>query len=123
VAGIASNFVAVPDITTSLSRFVLGGWVMGQFGNFLGWRQRGLLILSSIIQTILVFAVSGFQFQDNGSGNSRAKTLVVIALLALSAGGQVATARSLRIAKITTAYATSVCADTFIDVDLYKLES
>jgi hypothetical protein len=82
--GIASNFVAVPDIATSLSTFVLGGWVMGRLGNFLGCRQGGWLILLR----------RGFNFNIAAQIILEPITLVIIVLLALAAGGHVTMARS-----------------------------
>ena len=122
-SGISKGFVSLPNIAISLSTFILGGWVLGQLGNFLGCRLRGWLILSNIVQTILVFAASGLQFRERHSDHSGPGALGVLALLALSAGGQVAMARSLRMTEITTANATSAYVDTFIDVNLYKFQN
>jgi uncharacterized membrane protein YoaK (UPF0700 family) len=122
-SSISPTIVSLPYIATSLSMFVLGGCVIGQLGNFLGCRRRGWLILSSIVQTILVFAASWLQFMHTGSDHTKAADLGVIALLAISASGQVAMARSLRMTEITTANATSAYVDTFIDVNLYKFQN
>lgn len=118
-----STMTSLPYIATSLSMFILGGCVMGQIGNFVGCRRRGWLILSSIIQTTLVFAASWLQFRNVVPFKSEAADLGVLSLLAISAGGQVAMARSLRMTEITTANATSAYVDTFIDVNLYKFQN
>ena len=122
-SGIIPTVISLRYIATSLSMFVLGGCVIGQLGNFIGCRRRGWLILSSFIQTILVFTASSLQFHYTGSNRSQAADLAVIALLAISASGQVAMARSLRMTEITTANATSAYVDTFIDVNLYKSQN
>jgi uncharacterized membrane protein YoaK (UPF0700 family) len=122
-AGISPTVISLPYIATSLSVFVLGGWAFGQLGNFLGCRRRGWLILSSIVQTVLVFAASWLQFKHTKPDYNKAADLGVIALLAISASGQVAMARSLRMTEITTANATSAYVDTFIDVNLYKSQN
>jgi uncharacterized membrane protein YoaK (UPF0700 family) len=120
---ITPPIVSLPQIATSLSMFILGGCIMGQIGNFIGCRRRGWLIFSSIIQTALVFAASWLQGRRVSSPQIEAKDLGVLALLAISAGGQVAMARSLRMTEITTANATSAYVDTFIDVNLYKFQN
>jgi uncharacterized membrane protein YoaK (UPF0700 family) len=122
VSRISPDVVSFSNIATSLSTFILGGWVLGQLGNFLGCRLRGWLILSSIIQTTLVFAAAGLQFHT-GIDRTGPGASGVLSLLALSAGGQVAMARSLRMTEITTANATSAYVDTFIDVNLYKFQN
>ena len=122
-SGISTGFVSLPNIAISLGTFILGGWVFGQLGNFLGCRRRGWLILSNVIQTILVFSASGLQFRDKTLDSTGTVALGVLALLAISAGGQVAMARSLRMTEITTANATSAYVDTFIDVNLYKFQN
>jgi uncharacterized membrane protein YoaK (UPF0700 family) len=121
-SGISPGIVSLPNIATSLSTFILGGWVLGQLGNFLGCRLRGWLILSNIIQTILVFGASGLQYHS-GTHRTGPGAVGVLSLLGLAAGGQTAMARSLRMTEITTANATSAYVDTFIDVNLYKLQN
>jgi uncharacterized membrane protein YoaK (UPF0700 family) len=122
-AAISPTVISLPYVAISLSMFVLGGYVFGQLGNFLGCRRRGWLILSSIVQTMLVFAASWLQFRFTGPNRTEATDLGVLALLAISASGQVAMARSLRMTEITTANATSAYVDTFIDVNLYKFQN
>jgi uncharacterized membrane protein YoaK (UPF0700 family) len=122
VSRISPDIVSLTNIATSLSTFILGGWILGQLGNFLGCRLRGWLILSSLIQTMLVFSASGLQFHHSADRSGPCAP-GVLSLLGLSAGGQVAMARSLRMTEITTANATSAYVDTFIDVNLYKFQN
>jgi uncharacterized membrane protein YoaK (UPF0700 family) len=100
--------------------FVLGGFLPGQVGNYFGPRKRWWLMVSSVIQTALVFIAAGIQYagpspvEDNGP-----HALAVISLLAFSSGAQVAMARGLQITEITTAMATAAYVDIFIDEEMF----
>ncbi|KAL3417439.1 duf1275 domain protein [Phlyctema vagabunda] len=100
--------------------FVLGGFISGQLGNYVGPRKRWWLILTSVFQTALVFAAAGIQYsgptpvEDTGP-----MALAVLSLLALSSGAQVAMARGLQITEITTAMATAAYVDVFIDENMF----
>ena len=123
ISGVGSSIIDVPSMAVSLSVFILGGWMMGQLGNTVGCRQRGWLITSSAIQTILTFIGSGLRYWQGNSGSDESIAHVVIALLAFSSVAQVSMVRSLKITDITTANATSAYVDTFIDTNLYKLHN
>lgn len=111
VAGILdSSIFSLPNIGVSLSAFVLGGFVLGQLGNYFGPRRRWWLVLTNALQTAMVFAAVGMQYRFgiNIPGERRLGIdLAVIALLAFSSGGQVAMARALQMTEITTAMATA----------------
>jgi uncharacterized membrane protein YoaK (UPF0700 family) len=119
-AKIGSTIVILPNTAMSLAAFVIGGWIMGQIGNYYGCYRRGWLFASSIIQTLLVFAALGLGRWKKSVEPTGPMALAVIALLAISSGGQVAMVRSIQMTEITTANATSAYVDTFIDVRLYE---
>ncbi|KAL4983799.1 hypothetical protein BDW68DRAFT_168164 [Aspergillus falconensis] len=122
VAGLANNAYSFSNIGMSLGMFVLGGLVMGQLGNWLGVRRRLWLLLSSIIQTVLVFVgmIVHYAVPPKPEGPA---ALGVIACLAFSSGGQVAMSRSLKITEITTAMATAAYVDVVVDPGLLKLHN
>ncbi|EAW12355.1 YoaK family protein [Aspergillus clavatus NRRL 1] len=122
VAGLAQNSYSFPNIGMSLGMFIAGGLIMGQLGNWFGVRRRLWLILSSLIQTVLVFVGLSLQYalplrRDGPTA------LGVIACLAFSAGGQVAMSRSLKITEITTAMATAAYIDVVVDPNLLQLHN
>lgn len=124
------NSIPIPLklIAISLSMFILGAWVTGQLGNRVGSRRRWWLMANNFFQTMFFFAASMIQAQyigwDSGprvgSLEIDAVSIVVVALLAFSAGGQVAVARSLQMTEITTANATSAYVDMLIDENLFQ---
>lgn len=96
---------------------------MGQIGHILGCRRRWWLIFSSLIQTAMVFAASALQYRYSIVNDGHGVALSIIALLALSSGGQVAMARALQMTEITTAMATAAYVDLFIDVNLFQRDN
>lgn len=127
-------------VAISLAFFVLGAFIPGQLGNLVGRRRRWWLILNNIVQTLLVFTASLIQAHRYGSwdwyhGPVKSTSeessnvgggypgLVIVPLLAFSAGGQVCMARSLQMTEITTANATSTYVDTLIDSELFRLSN
>jgi uncharacterized membrane protein YoaK (UPF0700 family) len=110
---------SVPNTVMSLSMFVLGAFVFGQVGNYFGRRRRWWLLVTNLIQTAMVFAATAVQYRYPINIYDR-YSLIVIALLAFSSGGQVAMARSLDITEITTAMATAAYVDLFIDLNILK---
>ena len=67
----------------------------------------------------MVFAASALQYRYSIVNDGHGVALSIIALLALSSGGQVAMARALQMTEITTAMATAAYVDLFIDVNLF----
>jgi uncharacterized membrane protein YoaK (UPF0700 family) len=120
--------IPLPLIAISLSTFILGAWVTGQLGHRVGCRRRWWLIANNFFQFMLFFMASMIQALhlgwDSGPrlGNLEidARSMGVIVLLAFSAGGQVALARSLHMTEITTANATSAYVDMLIDQNLFQ---
>lgn len=83
------------------------------------------MLVSSLIQTAMVFAAGWVmssvpdlrrQLRDNPS---QPWTWSALALLAFSAGGQVAMARGVRVPEISTATASSAYVDLLVDPNLY----
>ena len=122
------KFTDLSYIGISLPMFILGGWILGRIGNSVGPRRRWWLIVTNILQTVLVFGAAGLRswgtFRERSLESVQippnASSLLVMVLLAISSGGQVAMARSLQIAEITTANATTVYVDLFMDRNLFK---
>jgi uncharacterized membrane protein YoaK (UPF0700 family) len=128
-AGFSSNLnTSVSNMSISLSMFILGSWINGQIGNYLGRRRRYWLVVTSFLQTAMVFIAAGLQFgildpEYSPAFSSNAAGLGALAFLAFSSGGQVAMVRSLGIMEITTANATSTYVELLIDTQLYKLHN
>ncbi|MCJ1232007.1 hypothetical protein MMC12_008688 [Toensbergia leucococca] len=118
IVGVGGTLFEFPNVSVSLSVFLAGGWLMGQIGNQVGCRRRLWLIISSIIQTATAFAAAALQYHA-GVALTGPATLGVIALLAFSSGAQVAMARSLKVAEITTAMATGTYVDLLVDPELF----
>ncbi|KAL5344860.1 hypothetical protein ACLOAV_010257 [Pseudogymnoascus australis] len=116
-----TTLFSLSNIGISLSMFVLGGFLPGQLGNYLGPRKRWWLIFTSIIQTALVFIAAGIQYAGpNPVLDTGPQALAVISLLAFSSGAQVAMARGLNVTEITTAMATAAYIDIFIDENMFE---
>ena len=129
-SGIASSFTALPYVGISFSMFILGCWIFGRLGNSVGCRKRWWMIATNVFQTVLVFAAAGLRswgtFSETLQGYQlppTATSLGVLVLLAISSGAQVAMARSLQVVEITTANATSVYVDLFMDRNLFRLHN
>ncbi len=106
--------IPLPLIAISLSMFIAGAWVTGQLGLRFGCRRRWWLLLNSFFQMLLVLTASMLQTRIvgwnegpsgaaasedvkavcSGAVNISPLPMLVVALLAFSAGGQVAVARS-----------------------------
>ncbi|KAH7390329.1 hypothetical protein BKA64DRAFT_580145 [Cadophora sp. MPI-SDFR-AT-0126] len=119
-ADISGDIFSMRNIGVSLALFIAGSLIMGQIGHLAGCRKRWWLILSSLIQTVMIFAASGLQYRYGVKENEHSVAMGVIALLAFSSGGQVAMARALQMTEITTAMATAAYVDLFLDVNLFR---
>ncbi|PYI03993.1 hypothetical protein BO78DRAFT_399356 [Aspergillus sclerotiicarbonarius CBS 121057] len=104
------------NLGMSLGSFIAGGLVMGQVGNLVGVRQRGWLLLSSLVQTALVFAAAAVDARTDGGSAA----LLTLFLLAFASGAQVAMGRALKITDITTAMATAAYVDVVIDPGILR---
>ena len=112
--GIGGAIFNLLNVGVSLLLFIAGVLAFGQLGNQLGVRQRWWLLSSSALQTAMVFAAAGLQYRY-GVVDGAPVAKVVIALLAMSSGAQVAMVRSLKVTDITTAMATATYIDILID--------
>ena len=122
VFGLGGDIFSIANIGVSLSFFVVGVLSLGQISNLLGVRKRWWLLLSSLIQTVLVFVAAALQYRSGVSNNDKVGK-IIIALLAFSSGGQVAMARSLKITEITTAMATAAYVDILIDTRMLACDN
>ena len=114
----------VKNVAFSLALFIIGCWAMGQTGNYVGSSRRLWVMISSLIQTAMVFA-AGWVMNSVPNLDEHLKVPTapwiwsVLAMLAFSAGGQVAMARGVRIPEISTATASSAYVDLLVDPNLY----
>ncbi|KUJ09628.1 uncharacterized protein LY89DRAFT_274530 [Mollisia scopiformis] len=116
-----STIFSISNIGVSLSLFILGVSLAGQLGNHIGPRKRWWLLLSSILQTIMVFGASTVQYTGPSPVPDQGpQALAVLSLLAFSSGAQVAMARGLKITEITTAMATAAYVDIFVDKKIFQ---
>ncbi|BCS11973.1 DUF1275 domain protein [Aspergillus luchuensis] len=122
LAGLANDAYSLSNIGMSLGMFIAGSLVMGQLGNRFGVRRRLWLLLSSVIQTVLVFVAMIVQYAVPLKQEGAA-ALGVIACLAFSSGAQVAMSRSLKITEITTAMVTAAYVDVVVDPGLLQLHN
>ena len=121
-AGMSHGAYSFSIIGASLGSFIGGGLVMGQLGNYFGPRKRLWLLVSSILQTGMVYAAAGIQYAFPLTRKG-AVAAGVMTLLAFSSGAQVAMSRALRLTEITTAMATSVYVDVVVDPGLLKIHN
>jgi uncharacterized membrane protein YoaK (UPF0700 family) len=121
-SGLVPDAFSFSNIAISLSLFILGGWAAGQTGNVVGPRRRLWLMLSSLLQTAMVWAAVAVQYLAPVHRESRAG-FAVLSLLAFSSAAQVAMSRGLKITEITTAMATAAYVDLLIDPNLYGREN
>lgn len=121
-AGLASGAYSFAITCSSLGSFIGGGLIMGQLGNYFGPRKRLWLLVSSLLQTAMVYAAAGIQYSFPKKRHD-AVAAGVMTLLAFASGGQVAMSRSLRLTEITTAMATSVYVDVVVDPALLKIHN
>jgi uncharacterized membrane protein YoaK (UPF0700 family) len=122
VSGLAGGAFSFGNIGVSLSMFLTGGWVAGLFGNLFNPRRRAWLLVSSLVQTLMVWVAVILQY-NLPVARTGTTAYLVLSLLAFSSAAQVAMARSLKMTEITTAMATAAYVDLFIDPDLYKLHN
>lgn len=112
---------SVATIAVSLSFFIMGCWMTGQTANYFNTaRTRGWLVLSNMLSTALVYIAAALQWRYyNVVGPDTTLGRIIVALLAVSSGSQVAMVRGLKITDITTAMATAAYIDIFIDPRLF----
>ncbi|KAI9806630.1 MAG: hypothetical protein M1825_006087 [Sarcosagium campestre] len=122
VFGISGGTFSTVTIGVSLALFVAAVVIAGQAGNVFGVRKRWWLLISSLIQTAMVFAAAALQYQY-GVSQDGALAQVTIALLAFASGAQVAMVRSLKVTDITTAMATAAYIDLFIDPSVLDIHN
>jgi len=93
---------------------------MGQTGNYVGSTRRLWVLVTSFLQTIMVFAAATLMNTVDMKTDELFGPSVwsVLALLAFSAGGQVAMARGVRIPEIPTTNATMAYVDLLVDPNL-----
>jgi len=117
-AGIRFPNFFMSNVAFSLGIFIIGCWAMGQTGSYVGPTRRLWVLISSFIQTAMVFAAAAM-LQSLPMQSTGQITWSVLALMAFSGGGQVAMARGLKIPEISTAMASSAFVDLLVDPNLY----
>ena len=93
IARAGPAWIRVDTTITSLCSFMLGAFLFGQFGNFVGCKKRWWLVTTNLLQTAFV-VVSAALVMSDAVNLSTNEACVVTALLAFASGGQVAMARS-----------------------------
>jgi uncharacterized membrane protein YoaK (UPF0700 family) len=113
--------LAISTIGVSLGFFSLGVLLTGQTANYFNIsHKRGWLVLSSVLQTMLVYIAGALHWHYKDSvGPDNTIGRVLLGLLAFSSGSQVAVVRGLKVTDITTAMATAAYIDIFIDRNLF----
>lgn len=122
IAGDGSQIFQMSNTGISLGMFVAGCLIFGQTANRVGSRRRLWAIVSSIIQTGLVFAAAAVQY-TGGIGPTSPTALAVIGMLAFAAGSQVSLSRGFSMNEITTAMATAAYVDLLIDPNILGLHN
>ena len=129
--------INMTNLGVVLAVFLGGGVVLGQLGTSVGPRRRGWLLATNLFQTILtgVAAVLRWKVALDFEGPG---ALGIIAMLAFSAGGQLALARTVNgrslymelcirlteaVPDITTVMVTAAYIDLFIDPALFRLHN
>jgi uncharacterized membrane protein YoaK (UPF0700 family) len=118
VSNLGAGAFEFGNIGVSLSLFLAGSWIAGQIGNVIGPRRRAWLLVTSLIQTIMVWAAVIIQYTAPYR-RTGPYAYAILALLAFSAAAQVAMARGLKINEITTAMATAAYVDFLVDENIY----
>ena len=116
-AGVFPGNFYVSNCAFSLCLFIVGCWIMGQTGNNVGSTRRLWVLISSLLQTVMVFAAATLMnsVKLNPDHPFGPTIWSVLALLAFSGGGQVAMARGVRIPEISTANASLAIVDFLVD--------
>ena len=122
-AKVGDSLFYIPNVAVSLGFFLLGAWVTGQLSHKVGCRSRPWIVLTSLLQTLMVFGAAGLQFRYGVQHPRDLTGLGVPALLAFSAGSQVVLSRSFRLPEISTAMATAAWVDLLIDPQLLNLRN
>jgi uncharacterized membrane protein YoaK (UPF0700 family) len=107
------------SICASLFGFLVAGFISGQLSHRIGDHRRWWLILNSFFQTALIFIVVALLSTHVilTTGNN---AYILVLLLAISYGCQVAMARLQSCPEIPTAMVTSPFIDLLIDSKLFK---
>ncbi len=110
------------SIAASLFGFLVAGFISGQLGHLIGNHRRWWLVSNNFFQTILVFIVVAL-ISKGVILTKDSNAYILILLLAISYGCQVAMARQLLCPEIPTAMLTSPFIDLLTDPKLFKLHN
>ncbi|KAI1390301.1 uncharacterized protein F4822DRAFT_231971 [Hypoxylon trugodes] len=110
------------NIASALGFFLLGAYITGQVGHFIGPRRRIWLFSCNFIQSCLVFGAAGMQYV-HGAGLRGGDAVIVVGLLAFASGSQVVQSRAFKMTEISTAMATAAWVDLVIDPNLLKMDN
>lgn len=120
VSGVATN--AFSSVCASLFGFLVAGFISGQLSHQIGDHRRWWLMFNTLVQSILIFVVVALTSADAiRPGGDRAYVLIL--LLAISYGCQMAMARHLSCPEIPTAVLTSPFIDLLTDAKLFKQDN
>ena len=120
--GLGGESLDLRNFGFSLGAFIVGGYILGQLGDYLGRKRRGWLLATNVFQTLLVFTAAALR-KWVARSDTKPPAWSVISLLAFASGGQVAMARTINVPEITTAMVTSAYIDLLVDPDLFHLKN
>ena len=74
--GIRDGIVDLRDVGFSLGKFKLGGYDLGQLGDYFGRKRRGWLLSTNVLQTVLVYVVAALRKWVARSGGPSAWSVI-----------------------------------------------
>ncbi|KAK8242823.1 hypothetical protein IWZ00DRAFT_546363 [Phyllosticta capitalensis] len=116
------------NIVTSFCCFLAGSAIFGHLGNLVGKKRRGWLMFVNTWQTALVLAAAAVRHWSppkNGldPNSPNPTTLIIVALLSFSSGGQIALALTVGMAEINTTMVTGALVMLSQDKSIFKLNN
>ncbi|RJE25064.1 hypothetical protein PHISCL_02599 [Aspergillus sclerotialis] len=117
---------------TSIGCFALGCFLFARLNSALGPRQRGTLIITFFLQTVMLIitaalvqsgVIPGIQRRDGSRTETQWSQEVPIVLLSIQSAGQIVCSRALGYNEIPTVVVTSLLCDLVSDPKLFLLQN
>lgn len=106
-ASISGAAVDLRHTGVSLASYLVSGFIAGQLGHMIGPRQRGWLILSSVLQVLFLIVPTVLVYTRAVVVEAGDNSWILLLFLAASSGLQVAIARNCGVGEIPTAMLSS----------------